>query len=274
MKQNLHTHTLWCDGSNEAEEMIVKAIEKGFSSIGFSSHTFTGFSFDSCGLSTKEKEEEYISSLENLREKYRSEIEIFIGLEEESRKEGTLEPTINPRLDYSIGSVHWFWINGKPFSVDYTAEEFLSAQKEAGSLRALIEGYYGEVMRFASFSPYSITGHFDLVTKFVEKEGWSFEEEKWYRDISLSALDHVIAKGKVLEVNTGAISRGLRTSPYPSRFLLERAKEKNAPVVITTDCHNKDYLDLYFIEAKKILEAIGFKEIQILTRNGFKGEKL
>ena len=45
-------------------------------------------------------------------------------------------------------------------------------------MRALIEGYYREVMRFASFSPYSITGHFDLVTKFVEKEGWSFEEEK------------------------------------------------------------------------------------------------
>ena len=99
-------------------------MEKGLSSLGFSSHTFTGFSFDSCGISTKEKEEEYISSLENLREKYRSEIEIFIGLEEESRKEGTLEPTINPRLDYSIGSVHWFWINGKPFSVDYTAEQF------------------------------------------------------------------------------------------------------------------------------------------------------
>ena len=36
--QNLHTHTTYCDGKNTAEEMVQKAIELGFRSLGFSGH--------------------------------------------------------------------------------------------------------------------------------------------------------------------------------------------------------------------------------------------
>ena len=36
--QNLHTHTTYCDGKNTAEEMVQKAIELGFKSLGFSGH--------------------------------------------------------------------------------------------------------------------------------------------------------------------------------------------------------------------------------------------
>jgi lambda repressor-like predicted transcriptional regulator len=39
MKTNYHTHTIWCDGRNTAEEVIVSAIEKKFDIIGFSSHS-------------------------------------------------------------------------------------------------------------------------------------------------------------------------------------------------------------------------------------------
>ena len=39
MKTNYHTHTIWCDGKNTVEEMILSAMEKGFDAIGFSSHS-------------------------------------------------------------------------------------------------------------------------------------------------------------------------------------------------------------------------------------------
>ena len=32
--QNLHTHTSFCDGAHFPEEIILTALEKGFSSIG------------------------------------------------------------------------------------------------------------------------------------------------------------------------------------------------------------------------------------------------
>lgn len=38
--QNLLTHTTYCDGKDTIGEMILAACEKGFQSIGFSSHCF------------------------------------------------------------------------------------------------------------------------------------------------------------------------------------------------------------------------------------------
>ena len=35
---NYHTHTIWCDGADSPEKVVLSAIEKGFSEIGFSSH--------------------------------------------------------------------------------------------------------------------------------------------------------------------------------------------------------------------------------------------
>ena len=38
IKQNLHTHTIYCDGKDTVEEMVKEAIQKGFSILGFSGH--------------------------------------------------------------------------------------------------------------------------------------------------------------------------------------------------------------------------------------------
>ena len=43
-KQNLHTHTIYCDGANTPEEFVKAAIESGFEGIGFSSHSYQYFS--------------------------------------------------------------------------------------------------------------------------------------------------------------------------------------------------------------------------------------
>ena len=42
--QNLHQHCTFCDGKDTPEEMIAYAIEKGFDSIGFSSHSYNPYS--------------------------------------------------------------------------------------------------------------------------------------------------------------------------------------------------------------------------------------
>ena len=39
-RQNLHTHTTFCDGKDTPEELIEAAIAKGFDSIGFSGHSY------------------------------------------------------------------------------------------------------------------------------------------------------------------------------------------------------------------------------------------
>ena len=43
IKTNYHTHTEFCDAKNTAEEMVLAAIEKNFSILGFSSHAMYPF---------------------------------------------------------------------------------------------------------------------------------------------------------------------------------------------------------------------------------------
>ena len=73
-KQNLHTHSLFCDGKNSLEDMVTEAINQGFTSIGFSSHAYTAFPFDECGIKSKEKEKLYLDTISSLIELYLSNI--------------------------------------------------------------------------------------------------------------------------------------------------------------------------------------------------------
>ena len=79
-------------------------------------------------------------------------------------------------------------------------------------------------------------------------------------------------KGNIplFEVNTGAISRGYRSIPYPQIEFLKEFKECGFGAVITSDCHDKNFLDCQFNEARELLISAGFKSIFILTKDGFK----
>ena len=269
-KQNLHTHSLFCDGEDSLEDMVKEAINQGFTSIGFSSHAYTAFPFDECGIKSKEKERLYLETLSYLKEKYRGIIRIYKGIEMESRDAFSLSPLPSPLLDYSIGSVHYFWKEDKSWSIDYTPKYFLEAKEAFGSFKNLVESYWEEVIRFMNVSDYQILGHIDLVTKFAEKEKWDFELSPWYKEGAEAVVDEAKKRGKIIEVNTGAMARGNKSTPYPSSFILDMIKDKKVPITVTTDCHNKSYLSYGMDEAKEMLRTKGFKEYMILTDDGFR----
>lgn len=274
IRQNLHTHCTYCDGKNTLEKMVLAAIDKGFSSLGFSSHCFSNLSYDECGIKTASDYEAYLSEVEALKQKYKNQISIYRGIELESRIKDELYPNPDPRLDYSIGSIHWFYLDSRHWEVDYKAEILLQAKESFGGFRPLIESYYNEVIEFAKHSSYSITGHIDLVTKFSELNSFGFENESWYRDAALSATESVVKCGKLVEVNTGAISRGYRTTPYPAPFILKRLAELNAPIIVTTDCHSANNIAIKYDETVSMLSSYGFTHLYYLTDCGFKGIKI
>ena len=57
-----------------------------------------------------------------------------------------------------------------------------------------------------------------MLTKFNEREKIFDTECKAYKNIALEALHTLIKKVNVFEVNTGAMARGFRTTPYPEIF--------------------------------------------------------
>ena len=109
-----------------------------------------------------------------------------------------------------------------------------------GDSDAAAECYFGQLKRVADEPRAQIVGHFDLLTKFDERERFFDETSPRYRAAALDAMDALVSAGKIFEVNTGAISRGWRTAPYPSRWALEQLKRRSARVTISSDSHSTD----------------------------------
>ena len=75
---NLHTHTVYCDGKNTAEELIRRAVELGWKSIGFSGHAYTAC--DTAYCMSRENTALYQQEILTLREKYRDAIQVYLGM--------------------------------------------------------------------------------------------------------------------------------------------------------------------------------------------------
>ena len=271
MLQNLHTHTTFCDGRDTPEEIVKYAIEKGFDSIGFSGHAITEFGID-CELVDVLG---YIETVNALKEKYTDRIDIFLGAEFDYYSVGFM-PT--GCYDYVIGSVHFAKMSESEYlDFDYKPQ-IMKEQIDkffGGNSVAYSKKYYEIMADMPNRINADIVGHFDLLTKFTEKNPDILDiENKEYKNAALEALHAVREKMDFFEVNTGAISRGHRTTPYPASFILDEMKKLKCKLVLTSDCHNKKFIDCHFNESKEYLKSHGFDSLWYLTKKGFVEEKI
>ena len=111
-----------------------------------------------------------------------------------------------------------------------------------GDVYAYAERYYELVSDIVRKTDCDIIGHFDLVTKFNEKDPYIDTKHPRYRAAWQKAADILLTTGKPFEINTGAISRGYRTEPYPSREIREYLRDHGAKLFLTGDSHAADTL--------------------------------
>lgn len=260
---NFHTHTIFCDGKNTPEEIVLAAIEKGFTALGFSGHSY--FEPEKDISMSVEAQEEYIREISELKEKYKHKIKIFCGIEQDifSKK-----PEYN--YEYKIGSVHNLYKDGIYVEIDLSAER-LKANIDKyyiGDFDLFAEHYYETVSQVLKVTKADIIGHIDLVSKFNEKLG--ITETDRYLKAAEKAVKKLIPYGKPFEINTGAMARGAKSIPYPSPSILKMIKENGGKIIFSSDCHDKDYLDFAFDKAVLLAKNAGFKEHGILTDDGIK----
>ena len=264
-KQNLHTHTRYVDGKDTAEELVLFAIEKGFDSLGFSEHSNMQYSTYPHQL-TADRAMLYRKEIRALKEKYRGQIDLFCGLEFDFYSEDDTED-----YDYLIGSVHYLSCPTGIFTFDYGLDEtreFINRHFGGDGL-AFAKRYFETVARLPERRGFDILGHFDLITKNNDAGGFFDPTAKEYLDLGLETVHALKGKIPLFEVNTGAIARGYKKAPYPDTVFLHEFKACGFGAVITSDCHNKDYLDQSFDEARALLSKVGFRSRWILTKNGF-----
>ena len=263
-KQNLHTHTTYCDGKDTPEEMIMEALNKGFHSLGFSIHSYVPHS--KTVIIPLSQIESYKAEIKRLKEKYKGVIDIYLGIEYDLYSGG-----FEDGYEYTIGSVHYLdtkngiqgFDNNLASTLNYIDTHF------DGDALAFAKRYYETVAKMPTIHKFDIIGHFDILTKNNQLQRFLDTESKAYMQYATDAIAALQGKIDVFEVNTGAISRGYRTSPYPSKELLKEFLIKGFKPVITSDCHNKDFLDCYFDETKLLLKEVGFRSQCVFRDNKF-----
>lgn len=269
--QNLHTHTTFCDGKSSAEEMVKAAIGLGMDSLGFSGHSPYPPPFQESWVMAAQDVPHYREEILRLREKYAGQIEIFLGLEQDVLSLPPEDP-----YDYLIGSVHALVEGGQLIAVDESEAAFCRAVEQyfGGDPLAFAERYYRMVGQVAERTGCQIVGHFDLICKFNEGDRLFDTDHPRYRTAAMEALDALKQRDVILEINTGAMSRGYRTAPYPDPNLLRAMRERNIPICITSDAHSAKDLLHAFPAAVELARECGYQETMYLTRQGFAARPL
>ena len=251
---NFHTHTSFCDGKDTPEELVLFAIEKGCSEIGFSGHSYVDFDERAC-MSPSDFEE-YKREILALREKYGDKINILLGIEQDSYTKARAEG-----VDYIIGSVHYVFKDGEYLFVDFSREQQIEDVEKhyGGDFYAYVEDYYDEVGKLYEKTGCDIVGHFDLVTKFNENGDLFDVNHPRYIKAAEGALQKLLPAPVIFEVNTGAISRGYRKTAYLNDSLRSKIAESGRPFLLSSDCHAKENLLFGLDTEKEKLERAGYK---------------
>ena len=165
------------------------------------------------------------------------------------------EPTDG--YDYVIGAVHYLRIGGKYLTVDWKPELLLQAADLLGDIYAAAELYYDEMARVAEIPGCSVIAHFDLFRK-LNRDGSLFDRDHpRYRSAWRKAADRLLLSGLPFEINTGAISRGYQSDPYPDAEIIDYLAARGARFLLGSDSHRKDTLLCDFDRQEKLAREKG-----------------
>ena len=252
-KSNIHAHTNYVDGRDTAEEMVQAALALGFHTLGFSEHGYSNF--DDCCM-PEDIEPRYRAEIRRLKAKYADQIHILLGYEHDYPMESDLS-----EYEYVIESVHYLRVHGEWFAVDNTRAILEDAMRRhfGGDPYALCAEYFRTVCESIQHTDALVLGHIELIMKFNEKRDLFDDTDPRYLKNALDTAALAAESGRLVEINTGAISRGYRTQPYPSPDMLRLIREKGGRVILTSDCHDRRFLDCHFAEAAELARSCGFK---------------
>ncbi len=271
--QNMHTHTTYCDGKNTPEEMVQKALELGFDTLGFSIHAYMWYS-EIMGK-RGDQSPKYIEEIKRLKEVYKDKIKLSLGIELDM-----YAPVDLSQYEYIIGSMHYFKFgkDEKPVPFDRNDETVAKLINDYfdGDGMKYVRRYYEEIVTMHDVvgKKIDVIGHFDLITKNNANLHYVDTTSKEYQTYAIDALRELAKKTDIFEMNTGAVSRGYRTLPYPDDFILKELKNLGKGVILSSDCHNREYLNVYFDEGLERLKANGFGEVYIYSDGKFVPQSL
>jgi len=248
MIANYHTHTRRCGHARGTEEEYVhNAIIRGLKILGFSDHSPYIFpeGYYSHFRMKPDQLADYASVVTGLRDKYRKEIDIHLGVELEyypAYFADTVSFLRDHGVEYAIMALHFV---GNEINEAYSGHP---TEDEA-----LLSRYCRQAMEGMDTGLYTYMAHPDLL-RFTGSP-----------DIYRKHMSQLCRKAKEcgmpLEINLLGVAEG---RPYPNRLFWEIAAEEGCQAVIGCDAHWSDAL-LDIAAAQKALvlaESVGIPIVE------------
>ncbi len=242
---NIHTHTKRCGHAvKEDEDYVLSAINAGITVLGFSDHAPYKQPNPSIRMNY-EQLDEYITSINHLKEKYKNQITIFLGIEYEYFP-SQLSDTLRYRqlFDYCILGQHGSDIDG----IDYF---FITKPNE--------------VIQYAKQVEYAMSK--GLVDVVCHPDVFMFSYPTWDKACTEAAT--IIAKASLqydvpLELNCGGVRYGKREYPngkryaYPYLEFWKIIQQHHCKIIVGLDYHNPDLFtkNIFYYETLEVVQSL------------------
>lgn len=252
IKSDFHLHTSFSsDSTADMEAMIRRGISLGLEHMCFTEHQDMDFPKLEHGLDFNLDTATYREKLLALKDKYKNEIEVLLGVEL------GLQPHLGGRLagyasefpfDFIIGSTHV--LEGMdPYEPYY----FQKYNTHDGIERYLRE----QLLNINEFCGFDSLGHLDYIVRCAPDRNSYVPAD--YDELIGQTLTAVINAGKGLEINTAGLKYGL-SHAHPHIEILKRYKKLGGEkITVGSDAHSPEHIAYDFGKAEEMLLECGFK---------------
>ncbi len=267
-KYTLHTHTIGFDGQDSVQDMVNRARELGFDTIGISNHFIVNpvikqakmYFYAGIGgyrsiysASFDEVLSRFVPHYEELQiiQEQNPDMKILRGMEVDffnnAKWRNGFEKAIKIlKPDYLIGSAHFVEYDGTLLNV----HDLKNSDEQMQNL--LLEKYWTNLKNAAESGMFTWMAHLDLPKKVGLGRG-----EKW-ADFESRAVEAGAKSKTAIEINT-SFYRPDCYEPYPSNRILKMVHENNVPVLISDDAHVAKNIGRHFDEAQKLIKDLKLK---------------
>lgn len=257
IKTDIHTHTTFsADGISDIKEMIEQAIRMKLAFYGISEHF--NYDYDRLKLTIDDKpvppieEKKYFTCIRALQKEYAPQIRLLAGAEfgfdHDSRTQERYMDTQNKfKPDYVINSVHVC------LGADCYFPHFCYGRSKALAYNAYL---YRVLESLDAVYDYDIVAHIGYCSRNAIYPDPKLHYSD-FSDVLDEILKRIIAKNKILEVNTSSRTAG---SPFiPDTDILERYFELGGRAVsFASDAHDITRIGEKYDLVSHALKKIGF----------------
>ncbi len=267
--EDWHTHNSLCGHAEGLiEDYIQYAIKMEIDTLGISDHfpyefysNFEQIPYQGYAM-TMDQVEKYLETIDNLKEKYKDEINIRTAFEidyiqnQYAKLNKHIEKFRN-RLDYLLGSIHILPSRKGLWTIDdpLLKEEYKISYN---SIDEVYDQYYKTQIEMISNLEfhYNIVSHLDLVKKF----NYFPKKPKIVMEKVTEVLENIKNRNLTIEINTGGYRKEVKEQ-YPSFEIINKIYELDIPILLGSDAHKPNEIAFKFKEILKTLKKIGFSQL-------------